>query len=149
MFFEQEPVFYGGLAFIIFPFIVLGVIFYFYEVTIKKWKTTEGVILRNIVKWDKRRGNNNGVWKNYIIYEYSVGDKFYQNNDSHTKNLIFGSNLKSIVPNERFVEGKKVKVYYNPEKPHKSVIDNKFDYYNLGILFLSALGAYMVYYNWK
>ena len=149
MFFEQETEFYGGLVFIIFPFIVLGAIFYFYEVTIKKWKTTEGVILRNIVKWDKRRGNNNGVWRNYIIYEYSVDGKYYQNNDRHTKNLIFGSNLKSIVPNGRFIEGEKIKVYYNPEKPHKSVIDNKFDYYNLGILFFSALGAYMVYYNWK
>ncbi|MFL9836802.1 DUF3592 domain-containing protein [Flavobacterium sp. ST-75] len=147
MFFEQEPVFYGGLAFIIFPFFVLGIILYFYEVTIKKWKTTEGMILRNTVERDKK--DTDRYWRNYVVYEYSVRDKFYQNNDSHTRNLIFGSNLKSIVPNGRFIEGEKVKVYYNPKKPHKSVIDNKFDYYNLGILFFSALGAYMVYYNWK
>ncbi|WP_157481253.1 DUF3592 domain-containing protein [Flavobacterium rakeshii] len=148
MFFEQEPQLYVGLAFIIFPFIVLGVIFYFYEVTIKKWKTTEGMIIRNTVERDKK--DTDGYWRNYVVYEYSVDGKHYQNNDSHTQNLIFSSSLKyQIVPNERFVEGKKVKVYYNPQKPHKSVIDNKFDYYNLAILFFSIIGALIAYYDWK
>lgn len=151
--FEQSIEFYIGLLFIVFPFLVLGWVFYFYEVTIKKWKTTEGVILRNIVKIDKTDRNlesKSNSWRNYIIYEYGVGGKFYQNNDRHTQNLIWKSSFKSHVDiDDRFTEGQKVKVYYNPEKPHKSVIDNAFDSNNLAILFVSLIGIVLAFYAWK
>lgn len=144
MFLEQSIESYIGLVFTLFPVLVLVSILYFYKVEIKKWKTTEGLILRNTVEQDKKDAD--GGWRNYVVYEYSVDDKHYQNNDRHTQNLIFSSSLKyQIVPNERFVEGEKVKIFYNPKKPHKSVLDDKFDYYNLAILFFSIIGVLIAY----
>lgn len=148
MFFEQELIFYMALLCAILPVVTLISILYFYKVGIKKRKTTKGMILRNTVERDKKDTDRH--WRNYVVYEYSVDGKHYQNNDRHTQNLIFSSSLKyQIVPNERFVEGKKVKVYYNPQKPHKSVLDDKFDYYNLAILFFSIIGVIIAYYDWK
>ncbi|RYJ44343.1 DUF3592 domain-containing protein [Flavobacterium beibuense] len=148
MFFEQELIFYIGLLCAVSPVVVLISILYFYKVSIKKWKTTEGLILRNTVERDKK--DTDGGWRNYVVYEYSVDGKHYQNNDRHTQNLIFSSSSKyQIVPNERFVEGKKVKVFYNPQKPHKSVLDDKFDYYNLAVLFFTIIGILIAYYDWK
>lgn len=64
----------------------------------------------------------------------------------------FSENIEFIRPYENMVEvgeytaGDTIIVYYNPKKPEKAVVDNKYSYHNL-ILLLFAIVAIVIAYN--
>jgi len=118
-------------------FIVFIRIIVFYLFTIKKWKTTEGVVLLSEPYYHNLSDPDSSGWKAKIIYEYSVDGNVFQSDQ-------ISRNTGTLVPWNEWVDmndlprkGEQIEVYYDPENPKIALIDNKLGY---GILAYFAVG---------
>ncbi len=115
------------ISFLIWLF-VIGRIFFFYFVTIKKWKNTEATIIYSeMERFRSKMDSDNEGWKQIIKYEYFVNSLNYEN-DCVTKNIVFLSPFKDFGKNYDFTKGQKIEIFYNPINPKKSILDSKFNF---------------------
>jgi len=140
---ESVVIAFIGLFLVAFFFYTL----YFYNVIIKKWQTTKGIIVRNeaVYKYSKESKNN---WKNTIVFEYTVGNKHYQSNGHIAVSQTYAFKTQ-VVLNEKYPVGSEVTVYYNPSNPVRSVIEKELNPLfavlgSMGVIFLAV-----AYYIWK
>ena len=132
------------ISFLIWLF-VIGRIFFFYLVTIKKWKNTEATIIYSQTEWFRSKtDSDNEGWKQIIKYEYSVHDLKYKN-DCVTKNISFLSPFKDSAKKYTFAKGQKIQIAYNSISPNNSIIDNWFVFSTLiiPIVFFISLGVFL------
>ncbi len=138
-----------------FIFIAIGIIFtliflyaiYFYNVTIKKWSTVKGIIMVNKAEQDFSFTTKNN-WKNKIVFQYTIEGRHYESSGHINVSQKYA--FKFLVPlDEKYPPGREVTVYYDPNKPSRSVIDNEFNplftiFGAIGTIFLA-----IAYYLWK
>jgi Protein of unknown function (DUF3592) len=120
-------------------------IFYFYKVTIKKWRTVEGEVI-SYGKIPPNSDTDTG-WTDKMIYSYTVDGVIYESKE-FTKNIRISFSSESEVELKNYRQGDMVTVYYNPNYPNypnKSVIDNKFSYYNLAYIIISIIAFAIAY----
>ena len=132
------------ISFLIWLF-VFGRIFFFYFVTIKKWKNTEATIIYSEMEWFRSKtDSDNEGWKQIIKYEYSVNDVKYEN-DCVTKNIGFLSPFKDSAKKYTFAKGQKIQIAYNSINPNNSIIEDRFDFSTLiiPIVFYIFLGVFL------
>ncbi|WNM20359.1 DUF3592 domain-containing protein [Flavobacterium capsici] len=116
------------------------VIFYFF--TIKKWSEVEGTIISSdVVYFRSKTDADTQGWKEAVIYSFKVNMIEY-NGNCISKNLGFLFPFKYQAKQSNFIEGQKIKIYYNPENPNQSVLDSKFDLMSCIIL----LGILIIFY---
>jgi hypothetical protein len=118
------------ISFLIWLFII-GRIFFFYFVTIKKWNKTEATIICSEMEWFRSKtDSDNEGWKQIVKYEYYVNDVKYENN-CVTKNIGFLSPFKDFAKKYSFTKGQKIQIAYNSISPNNSIIDDRFDFSTL------------------
>ena len=132
------------ISFLIWLF-VFGRIFFFYFVTIKKWKNTEATIIYSEMEWFRSKiDSDNEGWKQIVKYEYYVNDVKYEN-DCVTKNIGFLSPFKDFSKKYSFTKGQKIQIAYNSISPNNSIIEDRFDFSTLiiPIVFYIFLGVFL------
>jgi hypothetical protein len=117
-----------------FHFVIFSKKIYFYFVTIKKWKTIEGSILKNDkVFFRSKIDSETEGWKDKIEYKYQINGIEYKN-DEISKNLgilLPFKNQTSPLSNDFYKVNQKITVFYNPDNPQQAIIDSKFNYFSL------------------
>lgn len=119
--------------------------YFFYLVTIKKWKNTEATIIYSKIEWFRSKtDSNNEGWKRIVKYKYSVNDLKYKN-DCVTKNSSFLSSFKDSAKKYTFAKGQKIQIAYNSINPNNSIIEDRFDFSTLiiPIVFFISLGVFL------
>ena len=125
-------------------------VLYFYNFSIKKWNQTEGIVLRSgaIYSEDSSDSDMHG-WKYQLKYSYVVNNVEYISTN-------FSENIEFIKPYEDMVEvvegyttGDTIIVYFNPKKPEKAVVNNKYSYYNLILLLFAIVVIVITYDIWE
>lgn len=119
---------------------------YFYVITIKHWKITEGIVLESSTQYYKSDDTlDNDGRKLRIVYTYQIdGVEFHS--EKYSKNIGILKSFKDRVDiSEAPKTNQKVIVYYNPKNPQDAVLDNKFDYTNCIILIISIVGVLVGY----
>ena len=126
-------------------FIVFIRVSIFYTFTIKKWNTTEGIILQSEPVYRASNDSDTSGWKTKLTFEYCVlGTRFHS--DKYSKNIGMLSSYKTSVDMSDIPKtGKEVTVYYNPKNPQISVIDNKIGYGSFAPLIFGVLAAIIGY----
>ena len=126
----------NALFFIVFALSGLPVMYFTYPwlvngVESENWPTTDGVVTLSEI-YDVR-GNKGGVtYGAEILYEYYVSDKRYLGNhvtsagQSSSSDLDYAQYLINKYPN-----GTKVTIYYNPNKAEEAVLEPGFHWFDL------------------
>lgn len=100
----------------------------------KKWPTTKGKITSSSVseerKYDSSSKRHKTEYRANIRYSYNVNGRSYYND-----RIFFGAvNLSRSTAEKytrKYPKGINVIVYYNPEKPEKSVLETSIGFRNL------------------
>jgi hypothetical protein len=111
----------------------------------KDWTITMGKIIHSEVYISKSTGDSDATYRPNILFEYSVfGEKFICDRIYYGVKIMSSSNLvnsKKLV--EKYPVNKEVAVYYNPDKPKKSVIEPGL-HFGLGSLFVVSICLVMI-----
>lgn len=121
------------LIFFIFPLLIVLVLSYqiWKNVIRKKWPVVEGVVKSYSIETPIWRDTSGGeMWSVGILISYTVGGtKYtYEKKKHYTKkrrNLIFGGKSREEVKMDiesKYPKGKKVPLYYNPDRPTQTVL---------------------------
>ena len=130
----------SGVFFLIGLGIVLsGVRTYTRSNQISNWLTTAGTIKISEVR---RSGGTKIEFHDHIVYEYTVLGTTYTSNTVTVANLMGITDKGSPEAQakvKKFPAGSSVTVYYNPEDPHRSVIQKGGDssLFILGSIFIA------------
>lgn len=90
----------------------------------QNWPTTEGVILTSEVKTDLGKSDDvEPKYKAAVTYRYAVGGYEYTGERVSFSGQTFLEKGKADSLVKRYNKGKRVKVYYDPKKPHVSVLE--------------------------
>lgn len=126
----------------------LAYIYYFYAVTIKKWRIVDGEILESGVEYFRSKTDSDTEgWRPKTIYIYNINGTNYTNNK-------ITKNIKILLPSEssankfsyNYLIGQKILVYYNQNNPQNSIIDGSFNYNSLLLILISILSFIVAYY---
>jgi hypothetical protein len=90
---------------------------------------------------------DNGGWEQNILYIFTINGITYKNNRI-TKNFGMAVPTESAakaISERTYKKGELVRVYFNKSNPKKSVLDNKFDYFNhtLIIIFICLSNVFL------
>lgn len=116
----------------------------------KKWSYIEGEIKK---AWVYARGGPKRGFRSYnvdVTYAYNVEGQNYTN---HQIKLDFVHGARTYVPKlfvmmkvERFEEGKKIKVFFNPKNPNVSVLEHGLRGFTFILMFIVAIGLF--FFGW-
>jgi Protein of unknown function (DUF3592) len=122
--------------------------FIFYTFIIKKWGQIEAKILDAKYESYAPEGvPDNGGWEQNVLYAFTINGIIYKNTRI-TKNFGMSVPTQSAakaISERTYKKGELVRVYFNKSNPKKSVLDNKFDYFNhtLVIIFIFLLNLFL------
>ena len=111
----------------------------------KKWPYVEGEIIKVMVY---RGGTANGDSYNVdITYNYNVEGEIYNN---HQIKLDFVHGARTYIPKlfammkaDRYEEGNKINVFYNPHNPNESIIEHGLRYFTFFMMLLAGIGIFL------
>jgi len=111
----------------------------------KKWPYVEGEIKKVMVY---RKGAPNNVSYNVdMTYNYNVEGQIYTN---HQIKLDYVHGARTYVPKlfammkaERYEEGNKINVFYNPHNPNESIIEQGLRYFTFFMMLLAGIGIFL------
>ncbi len=116
----------------------------------KKWPYVEGEIEGvQIYRKASRKGSTRKASYNVdITYTYYIEEQKYMN---HQIKLDIVHGARTFVPKlfammkmERYEEGKKVNVYYNPLKPYESILKHGLRIFTFIIMIITAVGLFIL-----
>lgn len=99
-----------------------GVVMMEYEEGLEKWPSTKGMI-EKVKDYKEFPTKQTTIFGLSVTYRYTVHHKVY-----HSSRLTLDGNYESMLSEEvdkvrkQYKTGKKVDVYYNPDKPEDSVL---------------------------
>lgn len=114
----------------------------------ENWATTEGMIVRSEIH---RAGGKATIYLPFIQYSYRVGKKDYSSDKVTFSHFASGKETADEIV-AKYPEGSQVEVYYSPENPEQSVLDNKVPYYGniggiiIGLVF-SVSGLVLIFFS--
>lgn len=123
----------------------MGYYFHQQDAASRDWPSVAGTVLRSkIEKTRSTTGTGAGKrtvtkYSPYVQYTYRVDGRSYR-----SSRIAYGQLEKPASRTvDRYAEGKRVKVYYNPEKPERSVLEPGTD--SIRNIVFMAIGAGLVF----
>ena len=103
----------------------LGVVFVIQGNANMSWQHVQGTIIES--KWDShiaspRQRESQRRYRAIIQYEYIISGKIFSGNRLSTVNIALRTKEEAIALCEKYEVGSDVTVYYDPNRPEKSVL---------------------------
>ena len=110
-----------------------------------KWPSTEGVIERVMVF--RKREDRSVSYNVDVTYTYEVeGQKF----TNHQIKLDFTHGARTFTPKifammktEKYEEGNKTSVYYDPRNPNESILEHGISYFSFFIMLITGISLFI------
>ncbi len=88
----------------------------------KSWPTAEGVVRLSKVQFEDRIGKK-GMYSAEVMFEYQIEGKTYSSNRISSVNSSSSNPASARETVDKYPEGAKVKVFYNPGSPQTSLLE--------------------------